>query len=502
MEGCLDPAQYATRPAYDLLAAAARGEIGLDHRLLHALVDDPGRSLADMLRFSMEKRDEDRVVLEEDLVSIFRHLKTPEALPYFIETVRRQPHDISDELVEAFSLFPEESSRRLLDLYEELGEEEGEEVAFLLASLRVRDERILKILLDRLESDPGEAAFCLGLYGDAAARPALERLLAEGVGKLEDWARQSVEEAISDLDRPAPQVDHPVFDIWEQYPEKAPPQFSILDESKRLELLSSPSAEFRAGAAGSFLDEELNDAACDRLLKTGREDSDPSVRARAWEALGSALDRLAVREALLSRLTDKSAPVEERCGAMVGLASEADDPAVRHWIVAFYDVPEARAKSLEAMSRSLDRRFAAFFPPHLDDADPEIRRQAIWGVGHLGIHTEAARLRAYFEDEEFREDALYAYALSVPAEISRGRAKALLRKVASDAGGLSLAEGELVEWAIDERLALHGLEPVFKYSDEEEEPEPVPESTPPVKPGRNDPCPCGSGKKFKKCCGA
>tara|TARA_Y100000782_G_scaffold90970_1_gene99491 strand:+ start:133 stop:582 length:450 start_codon:yes stop_codon:yes gene_type:complete len=23
----------------------------------------------------------------------------------------------------------------------------------------------------------------------------------------------------------------------------------------------------------------------------------------------------------------------------------------------------------------------------------------------------------------------------------------------------------------------------------------------PLKPGRNDPCPCGSGRKFKKCCG-
>ncbi len=23
-----------------------------------------------------------------------------------------------------------------------------------------------------------------------------------------------------------------------------------------------------------------------------------------------------------------------------------------------------------------------------------------------------------------------------------------------------------------------------------------------AEPGRNDPCPCGSGKKFKKCCGA
>jgi len=22
------------------------------------------------------------------------------------------------------------------------------------------------------------------------------------------------------------------------------------------------------------------------------------------------------------------------------------------------------------------------------------------------------------------------------------------------------------------------------------------------RPGRNDPCPCGSGKKYKKCCGA
>jgi preprotein translocase subunit SecA len=36
-----------------------------------------------------------------------------------------------------------------------------------------------------------------------------------------------------------------------------------------------------------------------------------------------------------------------------------------------------------------------------------------------------------------------------------------------------------------------------------------PELPPPVKPihsdaekvGRNDPCPCGSGKKYKKCCG-
>ncbi|MBT3637062.1 MAG: hypothetical protein HN531_08995, partial [Opitutae bacterium] len=39
-----------------------------------------------------------------------------------------------------------------------------------------------------------------------------------------------------------------------------------------------------------------------------------------------------------------------------------------------------------------------------------------------------------------------------------------------------------------------------------EAPEIAPIATPVVrdapKVGRNDPCPCGSGKKYKKCCGA
>jgi preprotein translocase subunit SecA len=30
---------------------------------------------------------------------------------------------------------------------------------------------------------------------------------------------------------------------------------------------------------------------------------------------------------------------------------------------------------------------------------------------------------------------------------------------------------------------------------------PVKKKIPEVKVGRNDPCPCGSGKKYKKCCG-
>ena len=57
---------------------------------------------------------------------------------------------------------------------------------------------------------------------------------------------------------------------------------------------------------------------------------------------------------------------------------------------------------------------------------------------------------------------------------------------------------------LDERLKLHGLDPVFSAETSEasevEEP-PAREPAPAHKPGRNDPCPCGSGKKYKKCHG-
>jgi hypothetical protein len=169
----------------------------------------------------------------------------------------------------------------------------------------------------------------------------------------------------------------------------------------------------------------------------------------------------------------------------------------------FYANPVARAKALEAMWRSFDPQFADYFPRHLEDPDVEIRRAAIRGVGYMRLGSYAGRLRAMFEDENFRPDALFAYALSVPAEISRGRVRGLFRKIDDAAGGLSPGEAELVQVALDQRLAMHGLAPVFSDADawqEEEEEENSAASIPKV--GRNDPCPCGSGKKYKKCHGA
>ena len=56
-------------------------------------------------------------------------------------------------------------------------------------------------------------------------------------------------------------------------------------------------------------------------------------------------------------------------------------------------------------------------------------------------------------------------------------------------------------FALDERLRLHGLDPVFAADGQIEEEE-APAPAPTAKVGRNDPCPCGSGKKYKKCHGA
>jgi uncharacterized protein YecA (UPF0149 family) len=98
-----------------------------------------------------------------------------------------------------------------------------------------------------------------------------------------------------------------------------------------------------------------------------------------------------------------------------------------------------------------------------------------------------------------REDALFAYAMAMPGETTRGRARGMLRKIEA-LTPLTDSEIQIVTFGIDERLRLHNLDPVFEtdFSEEEEEPEPAPA---PAKVGRNDPCPCGSGKKYKKCHG-
>jgi len=503
-----DAGRYDQIPVIELLRAAARGWVGVDRRFLKSILDRGDAGLAEALAFSREPHDKDRIGLDSVLVDIFRYRRSPEALDFLIEQVRRQPEDTGDELNEALFAFGEPALEPLLKLYEEVGEERGHDIAFLLAGLRVRDPRVLAILLDRLEFDVSDGAFLLGIYGDPAARPALEKMLAE-IPETDEELRHDLTGALDRLqDSPEP-YEAADFDIYSLYPEKELPEFDVLTAGERLDLTRSADPEIRAAAVYSFFNSDLAPKTRAAFFDLAKSDPDPAVRGRAWETLADAADDPEIRQAMIAVLSDPSRPLEERGGAAVGLYPAADQPGVRPLIEALYEEgSQARAKALESMWRSLYKPFAKYFAPHLDDKDPAILRQALRGAGYFRLTSQAGKIASYFqsEDSEVREDALFAYALAMPGETSRGRARGMVRKIDALAH-LSRAELRLVLFGIDERLRLHGLEPVFENVDdweEEEKPEP-PFPGPPqtiAKAGRNDPCPCGSGKKYKKCHGA
>lgn len=173
-----------------------------------------------------------------------------------------------------------------------------------------------------------------------------------------------------------------------------------------------------------------------------------------------------VVDAMLKKLRDPATTIEERGGLLVGLSAEADRNEVRTAIVGLYSSPEGRAKALEAMWRSMHPSFRDYFAKHLDDPDLEVRRGAIWGIGYYGLRSELSRIRQLFEDEDLRSDAIFAYALALPGEISRGRIKGLLARIEKDAHGLSEIEEDLVKAALDERLMLAGKEPLFQQQED------------------------------------
>ncbi|MFL6351042.1 MAG: hypothetical protein ACJ74Z_04215 [Bryobacteraceae bacterium] len=454
----LDPNRLIEANPADVLQAAATGHLGLDHRFLHSLLDRPAESIPAALDFAERDRSHDAVDLAPELIALFRYWKTPLPVPFFIRYIREAPQDLPDELIEVLVEIGQPALEPLLVLYEELDKSESDEVAFILANLRLRDQRALKILLDRLEYDPSDAVFLLGVYGDPAARSALDKLASNASEELRDQIAEALEQL---TEAPKRDEHHQPFDIWTLYPERADLPMELLDEDERVELLQHPIASMRAAAVSSFFNRELSADLRSKVLRLAKNDSDASVRARAWEALTEATSETEVVEAMLQALRNPELSMEERGGLLVGLAPEADRNEVRAAIVELYNTSQGRAKALEAMWRSLHPSFREYFARHLADPDLEIRRGAVWGIGYYGLKAELEGVRKLLDDEDLRSDALFAYALAMPAELSRGRIKGLLTRVEKDARGLSEMEEELVKAALDERLMLAGKEPFF-----------------------------------------
>lgn len=462
----LTPDQYSAAGPYELLAAAARGHAAIDHRWLRALLADRERLIADLVRFVSEDPGRQRIDLREDLVRIIRHLRAVEALPFLMELVELYYADAPDWLVETICEFGAAAVEPLLRLYERFGPAGSSVVPFLLASLGVKDERIERVLREVEAADPEEGSFCREVYEEDRSEEAAE-----------------------------------AFDIWKEYPEESEPPLESLPEPEVVEFLESPAAEHRAAAVRCFGDRtELSGKILARLIALGRSDPDASVRAEAWRALAGRDETVEeLREELLARLGDESVPAVEKGGLVVALAESARHPLVRAWILRLYDDPATRARALEAMWRSLDRDFVRYFPPHLEDPDPDVAGEAIAGVGHLRITSELGRIERLFEHDELRPIALLAYTLAMPGQASPGRVEGMFRKVEQLAGGFDPEEAEIVRRSLDARLMEAGYAPHYRSLDEPDERQAAPQ---PAGIGRNDPCPCGSGKKYKKCCGA
>jgi SEC-C motif len=493
----LSPSQYSQIPTYDLLRAAEQGWVGLDHRFLHAIVDDPEKSIPDLLRFGLEmdEREDRREDLSEDLVQIFRHLRTPEAIPYLIAYLRRNHLDATIPVICAFQEIGGAAVEPLLDLYREVGTEEDSDAAFLLGSLGIRDPRVLQALIERLKNDPVDAGHCLAAYGDPAAIPAIR----EAMEGSEDWLTQSLQSSVAELEEPAPRAEDEPFDLWDLYPDETDPRFDLLTRDETEWFLDSPDPENRFAAVSVISEDMVPTRLWDRLLQMAREDPDPRVRGECWEALMEALDRSDIRKAMRACLMDESASDEERSGALSALAAhDGVDADVERTIHAFYERPATRVQALHAMAVSQDERFEGYFRKHLEDPDTGICIQAMLGTGLLQLKSEAPRLIPYFKDEDLREEALPCYTMCAPCEPTRAGLRRLFKKIDELAGGLSMNEEFVVKDALNTRAASFELDAIYGPSGEALIDEPVVAT---FKVGRNDPCPCGSGKKYKKCCG-
>jgi hypothetical protein len=466
MTALLDPDRLGVVPPAEILYEIAQGRLQIDHRVLRGLLDRPTETTSALVDFAISDLWQGDRELEIDIAQLFHALGTPDGIPFLVEAVRRNPTEIADEVVSAIHFFAPQAVEPLLALYAELDKEESEEIAFLLATFHFGDERIFQLLKDRAAADLSEGAFLLGIHGDLNAREFLQEKLAE-LQETDSKASVSIAEALNLLENNAPATYEPVpIDIYSLYPEEAELPIDLLPEDDRLALLSDSRSSIRARAAQSFFNQHPGQAAIDKLLKVAQSDPDESVRARAWESLVDATEETSIVEAMLRAMRDPQTPVAERAGVLVGLSLETDRKEVRGELERFYqEHPEARAKALEAMWRSLHPSFRDYFVPHLDDNDLETRRNAVWGVGYYSIKPSLDKLRKLFDDQELRSDALFAYALALPNEISKGRVRGLLSRIEKDAGGLSEIEERLVMTALDERLMLSGKEPFFYPED-------------------------------------
>jgi HEAT repeat protein len=206
----------------------------------------------------------------------------------------------------------------------------------------------------------------------------------------------------------------------------------------------------------------------------------------------------------IQALAENEAEAEPvRAAAISALGELSTDPRFQDTWLPFLENPSPvlRAAALKAVSYSSDATGAEdAILAGLDDPDSLVRKWSILAAGNTHFEAAAERIRPLLDsdDPEVQGDAWYAFAGCAPLE----EARALIARL-----GHEVVEGDprfecydAARGLLQQRLPPSSAQE--RHGERAEAPpkgEPVRRATPKV--GRNEPCPCGSGKKYKKCCG-
>lgn len=413
------PEQYSSTAVEKLLLDAAKGYVPFDHRLLNHLIERRQETLAAIVAIGNGPQSEWRFDITQELLDLSRHLNDPATIPFLVDLLSDE--EPFDETFDAFAELGEAAIDPLLAAYADDDDEDTHgHIAFALAALGIEDSRIETLLTQR-ESDE----ISLELYRSRAEKTTTP------------------------------------FDLFAEYDEVGIPVIDVLTLDERFTLLESSIEEYRILAAASLFHEEFGTKEQDGLLVRAQSDPSDVVRMHCWQALDNALDRKEVVKEMTERLQNRSLSTIERSGLLIALSPLADRPEIRKVVLEFYVNPETRLKALEAMWRSLEPDFDEYFSEHLEDENLDIRRIALRGIGAQGMAGEIGRVRKLFNDADVREDALFAYAMAAPSQVSPAYLRTLYRKLKKEAGGFTEEEDTVVRIALDERLRAQNKPPVF-----------------------------------------
>ena len=335
---------------------------------------------------------------------------------------------------------------------------------FIIGTERHESRRIDNQLRGRSgrQGDPGESRFYLSLEDD------LMRLFAsENIAKVMDKLGMEEDEPIEhslitkSIEHAQKKVEARNFDIRKhvlEYDDVMNQQREIMYGERRKILLGENLRENIIGMVNHIIKEEMNQYANEKLYP---EEWQLAELVKDAERIYAPAGRLKVEE--LEQLSR-----DELKEALEGVAEES-----YHNREEMFGAPTMRELEKVVMLRVVDNKWME----HLD---------------HMDMLREGINLRAYGQRNPLVEYKIEALAMFEEMEA------AIQDQIASLMYHVAVVQQE--EQQLQDRLqtaqASHGDE--VSSAEAKKSPRKNPDGS---KVGRNDPCPCGSGKKYKNCCG-